>query len=33
MEMEDRREVEFSFAELGLGDAAPAPPVEPDSEA
>jgi hypothetical protein len=30
--MEDRREVEFTLAELGIGDAAPAPPVEPETE-
>jgi len=33
LEMEDRREVEFSFDDLGLGEAGPAPPPEPNSEA
>ena len=33
LEMEDRREVEYSLTELGIGDAAPVAPAEPDSEA
>jgi cell fate regulator YaaT (PSP1 superfamily) len=33
LEMEDRREVEFSLAELGIGEAAPAAAPEPESEA
>ncbi|MGA9756215.1 MAG: stage 0 sporulation family protein [Desulfobaccales bacterium] len=32
LEMEDRREVEFSFTDLGLGEAAPAAPTEPAAE-
>jgi cell fate regulator YaaT (PSP1 superfamily) len=33
LEMEDRREVEFTLAELGIGEVRPAAPPEPDSEA
>jgi cell fate regulator YaaT (PSP1 superfamily) len=33
LEMEDRREVEFSLAQLGIGEAGPVAPPEPDSEA
>jgi len=33
LEMEDRREVEFTLAELGLGEVRPAAPPEPDAEA
>jgi len=32
LEMEDRREVEFSLSELGLGEVNPVAPAEPESE-
>jgi len=31
--MEDRGEVQFSLAELGIGGVGPAAPAKPDSEA
>jgi hypothetical protein len=33
LEMEDRREVEFTLAELGIGEVRAVAPPEPDSEA
>lgn len=33
LEMDDKREVEVSLAELGIGEAGPVPPAEPESEA